>query len=100
MKAKQAEISVTRAFTLFKKHFCEQSGEDEQLLLSTVEIVNHFLCPSKFLMDFLDHLETTWQIGKPACLGYVTCIAVLLEFHRFNSPPGPALQNFSVTGNV
>ena len=95
-KAKQAEISVTRTFK-FLKYCCEQSGEDEQSLSSTVELVDYFLCSSKFLTDFLDHLETTWQMGMPGRLGYVTGIADLLDFRRFNSPPGPVLQNFSVT---
>ena len=61
---------------------------------STVELVDYFLCSSKFLTDFLDHLETTWQMGMPGRLGYVTGIADILDFRRFNSPPGPALQNF------
>ena len=84
-KAKQAEISVTRAFKFLK--YCY-----EQSLLSTVELVDYFLCSSKFLTDFLDHLETTWQVGMPGRLGYVTGIADLLDFRRFNSPPGPILQ--------
>ena len=67
-KAKQAEISVTRAFK-FLKYCCEQSGEDEQSLLSTVELVDYFLCSSKFIMDFLDHLETTWHVGMPGRVG-------------------------------
>ena len=77
-KAKQAEISETRVFK-FLKYCFEQSGEDEQSV------------------DFLDHLETTWQMGIPGRLGYVTGIADLLDFRRFNSLPGPVLQNFSVT---
>ena len=75
---------------------CEQSGEDEQLLLSTVELVDYFLCSSKFLTDF-DHLETIWQMGMPGRLGYLTGIADLLDFQRFNLPSGPVFQNFSVT---
>lgn len=94
--AKQANISVTQAFK-FLKYCCEQSGEDEKTVLSTVELVDYFLCSSKFLTDFLDHLETTWQMGQPGRLGYVTGIADLLDFRRFHSPPGPVLQNFSVT---
>ena len=58
-KAKQAEISVTRAFK-FLKYCCEQSGEDEQSLLSTVELVDYFLCSSK---DFLE--RTFLTIWKP-----------------------------------
>ena len=69
---------MTRAFN-FLKYCFEQSGEDEQSV------------------DFLDHLETTWQMGIPGLLGYVTGIADLLDFRRFNSLPGPVLQNFSVT---
>lgn len=95
-QAKQAEISVTRAFK-FLKYCCEQSGEDEQALLSAVELVDYFLCSSKLLTDFLDYLESTWQMGKPGRLGYVTGIADLLDFRRFYSPSGPVLQNFSVT---
>ena len=95
-KAKQAEISVTRAFK-FLKYCCEQSGEDEPSLLSTLELVDYFLCSSKFLTGFLDYLESTWQIGKPGRLGYVTGIADLLDFRRFHSPCGAVLQNFSVT---
>ena len=34
------------------------------------------------------HLETSWQMGKPGRLGYVTGIADLPDFRRFNSPPG------------
>ena len=78
-------------------YYSELSGKDEQSLLSTVEFVDYFLCSSKFLTDFLDHLETTWQMGMPGRLGYVTGIADLLDFRRFNLPPGPVLQNFSVT---
>ena len=95
-KAKQAEISVIRAFK-FLKYCCEQSGEEEQALLLTVELVDYFLCSSKFLTDFLDYLESTWQMGQPGRLGYVTGIADLLHFRRFHSPSGPVLQNFSVT---
>ena len=95
-KAKQAEISVTRAFK-FLKYCCEQSGEEEQALLLTVELVDYFLCSSKFLTDFLDYLDSTWQMGQPGRLGYVTGIADLLDFRRFHSPSGPVLQNFSVT---
>ena len=93
---KQAEISVTRAFK-FLKYCCEQSGEDEQSVLSTVQLVDYFLCSSKFLTDFLDHLESTWQMGQSGHLGYVTGIADLLDFRRFHSASGPVLQNFSVT---
>ena len=70
---------MTQAFK-FLKYCCEQSGEDEQSLLSTVQLVDYFLCSSKFLTDFLDHLETTWQMGMPGRLGYVTGIADLLDF--------------------
>ena len=89
-KVKQAEISVTRTFK-FLQYSCEQSGEDEQSLSLTVELVDYFLCSSKFLTDFLDHLETTWQMGMPGRLGYVTGIADLLDFRRFNSPPRQVL---------
>ena len=73
------EISVTRAFK-FLKYCCEQSGEDERSLLSTIELVDYFLCSSKFLTDFLDYLESTWQIGQPSRFGYVTGIADLLTW--------------------
>ena len=90
---KQAEISVTRAFK-FLKYCCEQSGEEEQALLLTIELVDYFLCSSKFLTDFLDYLESTWQMGQPGRLGYVTGIADLLDFRQFHSSSGPVLQNF------
>ena len=95
-QAKQAEIAVRRAFK-FLKYCCDQSGEDEHSLLSTHELVDYFLCSSKYLTDFLDYLEDTWQMGKPGRLGYVTGIADLLDYRRFYSPSGPVLQNFSVT---
>ena len=36
-------------------------------------------------------------MGTSGRLGYVTGFADLLDFCRFNSLPGPVLQNFSVT---
>lgn len=95
-QAKQAEISVTRALK-FLKYCCEESGEDERSVLSNVQLVDYFLCSSKFLTDFLDHLESTWQMGQSGRLGYVTGIADLLDFRKFHSPCAPVLQNFSVT---
>lgn len=93
---KQAEISVTRALK-FLKFCCEQSGEDESTVLSSVQIVDYFLGSSKLLTDFLDYLESAWQMGQSGRLGYVTAIWDLLDFRKFNSPPGAVLQNFSVT---
>ncbi|CAB3983411.1 Hypothetical predicted protein [Paramuricea clavata] len=95
-QGKHAEISVTRAFK-FLKYCCEQSGEDEQNLSSNVQLVDYFLCSSKFLTDFLDHLESTWQMGQSGRLGYVNSIADLLDFRRFHAPSGPVLQIFSIT---
>ncbi len=89
-------MSVTRAFK-FLKYCCEQSGEDEQYILSTIQLVDYFLCSSKLLTDFF---ESTWQMGQSGHLGYVsvTGIAdVLIDFRHFHSASGPALQNFSVT---
>jgi hypothetical protein len=95
-QGKHAEISVTRAFK-FLKYCCEQSGEDEQNLSSNVQLVDYFLCSSKFQTDFLDHLESTWQMGQSGRLGYVNSIADLLDFRRFHAPSGPVLQNYAIT---
>ena len=93
---KQAEISVTRALK-FLKFCCEQSGEEESTVLSSVDIVDYFLGSSKLLTDFLDYLQSSLDMGQSGRLGYVTAISDLLDFRKFNSPPGPVLQNFSVT---
>ena len=37
------------------------------------------------------------EIGQFGRLRYVTAISDLFDFRKFNSPPGPVLQNFSVT---
>lgn len=92
----QAQISVTRILK-FLKYCCEESGEEESTVLSTAQMVDYFLCSSKFLTDFLDYLENTGLMGQSGRLGYVTSISNLLDFRKFNSPPGPVLQNFSVT---
>ena len=76
---------MTRAFK-FLKYCGEQSGEEEQALLLTVELFDYFLCSSKLLTDFLDCLESAWQMGQPGRLGHVTGIADLLDFRRFHSP--------------
>ena len=60
---KQAEISVTRILKFFK-YCCDESGEDESCMLSTVELVDYFLCSSKYLTDFLDYLEERWQMDQ------------------------------------
>jgi hypothetical protein len=58
-QGKHAEILVTQALK-FLKYCCEQSGEDEQNLSSNVQLVDYFLCSSKFLTDFFDHFESKW----------------------------------------
>lgn len=93
---KQADISVTRALK-FIKFCCLQWGEDESTVLSTVEFIDYFLGCSKLLTGFLDDLQSTWKMGQSGQLGYVRSISELLDFRKFNSPPGSVLQNFSVT---
>ncbi|XP_028412042.1 uncharacterized protein LOC114534770 [Dendronephthya gigantea] len=56
------------------RQFDGKQGEDEQFVLSTVELVDYFLCSSRFLTDFLDHLESVWQMGQSGHLGYVNGI--------------------------
>lgn len=93
---KQADISVTRALK-FIKFCCLQSGEDESSVLSTVEVIDYFLGSSKLLTRFLDHLQLSLKMGQSGQLGYVSSFSELLDFRKFNSPPGSVLQNFSVT---
>ena len=93
---KQAEVLATRALK-FLNFCCQQSGEDESTMLSSVEIVDFFLGSSKLLTDFLDNLESACRMGQSGRLGYVASISDLLDFRKFNAPPGSVLQNFSVT---
>ena len=60
-------------------------------MLANVQLVDYFLCSSKFLTDFLDYLEDRWQVGLSGRLGYVASISDLLDFRKFNSPVAPVL---------
>ena len=93
---KQSDISVTRALK-FVKFCCDESGDAEQDVLSSPNLIDYVLGSPQLLTKFVECLKDKWGIGQSGRIAYVGSISDLLDFRKFNRPPASVLQNFAVT---
>ncbi|CAB4042799.1 partial, partial [Paramuricea clavata] len=93
---KQSDISVTRALK-FVKFCCDESGDAEEDVLTSPNLIDYALGSPKLLTKFVDSLKEKWGLGQSGQISYVTSISDLLDFRKFNRPPASVLQNFAVT---